>query len=252
MQQLLPEPPATEPENRFPDCLYIKLSGTPVEAAASIQPELLLPKPAPKSHTVEQIDLYLTIRFGEHKQQLTGGSVTFGLKGGELKFQLDNCRVPIEKIALSDEFEVGIETQQQEETISQKQGSSTIALNPTVALGNMESEKIAKTYKTKDYQVRTKGTETAPVWEFIAKANPCLQGLLKEAKLATIKVIDKPCGVKATFEVDVQNVYLTDAWWMSEKNVIKLISSIRDRGVSKLFLERKLKPYLSRVEWRYE
>ena len=252
MQQLLPEPPATEPENRFPDCLYMKLSGTPVEAAASIQPELLLPRPAPKSHTVEQIDLYLTIRFGEHKQLLPGGSVTFGLKGGELKFQLDNCQVPLEKIALSDEFEVGIETQQQEETISQKQDSGTIGLNPTVALGNMESEKIAKTYKTKDYQVRTKGTETAPVWEFVAKANPCLQGLLKEAKLATIKVIDKPCGVKATFEVGVQNVHLTDAGWLLEKNLTKKKSAVLEIGAINLFLERKLKPYLSRVEWRYE
>jgi hypothetical protein len=252
MQQLLPEPPATEPENRFPNCVYVKLSGTPVEAAASSQPELLLPKPATKSHTVEQIDLYLTIRFGEHKQQLPGGSVTFGLKGGELKFQLDNCQVPLEKIALSDEFEVAIETQQQEEKSSQKQGSGTIALNPTVTSGNTEAEKIAKTYKTKVYQVRTKGTETAPVWEFVAKANPCLQGLLKEAKLATIKVIDKPCGAKATFEVDVQNVYLTDAGWLLEKNLIKKKSAVIERRIIKNFLEAKLKPYLSRVEWRYE
>jgi len=249
MQQLLPEP---EKEDRFPDCLSMTLSVKSVEAAASSQSALLLPKPAPKSHTVEQIDLYLTIRFGEHKEKIPGGSVTFGLKGGELKFQLDNCQVPLEKIALSDEFEVEIETQQQEEKSSQKQGSSTIALNPTVASGNMESEKIAKTYKTKDYQVRTKGTETAPVWEFVAKANPWLQGLLKEAKLATIKVIDKPCGAKATFEVGVQNVHLTDAGWLLEKNVSKKKSAVIERAVIQCFLAAKLKPYLSRVEWRYE
>jgi len=68
-----------EQQNQCPDCLYIELAE--------------LPGP-PSAPGTAQIDLHLTIKFGEQWQTLPGGSrVKFGLTGGTLQLHLDNGKL---------------------------------------------------------------------------------------------------------------------------------------------------------------
>lgn len=70
-------------QNKCPDCLYIKLVGIS------------------RSAKLAQIDLYLTINFNEQWENIFGGRVKFGLKGGELRFGLNNAVMPYESRELA-------------------------------------------------------------------------------------------------------------------------------------------------------
>ncbi|MGJ3245779.1 MAG: pentapeptide repeat-containing protein [Elainellaceae cyanobacterium] len=63
-----------EHENQCPECVWL---GLDVELASSTEPA--------------QIELFLTIRWGEQRQPLTDGAVQFGLTGSELQIRLDNA-----------------------------------------------------------------------------------------------------------------------------------------------------------------
>lgn len=252
MQQPLPTTLPPESENRFPDCLSMKLAGTPVETDNSSESVVITLHSQEKQNQAEKIDLHLTIRFGEHREQLLGGSVTFGLKGGELKLKLENGKVPLESIELTDEFQVAVEIQTQQEKSSEKQGGTQIAINPNITAATKEAQKTAKTVKSKAYQVRTKGLEDAPVWVFEVKTgDPVLQGLLKNAKLGILKVTGKPCCVEATFEVSMRDLHLTaEGLWPKDISRNKL--AVLERAIVQRVLEPKLKPYLSRVVLQYD
>ena len=74
MPETLPTMSLIHHENKFPDCLIMKLEGILVES--------------------EQIDLPITIEFNEQWESLLGGRVKFGLKGGTLKLKLENGQIP--------------------------------------------------------------------------------------------------------------------------------------------------------------
>ena len=65
----------SEPENRYPESLYLELIATPVSSGES---------------DIEQIDLSLCIDFHEQWQPINTGRVKFGFKGGKLNIQLAN------------------------------------------------------------------------------------------------------------------------------------------------------------------
>lgn len=67
-----------QPQNRYPDCLYLKL--------------VVKPKP----NVSNQVDLYLTINFNEQWENIIGGRVKLGLKGGEMRLKLINSTMPYE------------------------------------------------------------------------------------------------------------------------------------------------------------
>ncbi|QSJ18245.1 hypothetical protein JYQ62_05345 [Nostoc sp. UHCC 0702] len=72
-QTLQPTTPEPQPENRYPDCLYMELEAIEVQSG--------------------QIELPVTIRFNEQWEPLLNGRVKFGLKGGELKLKLENGEI---------------------------------------------------------------------------------------------------------------------------------------------------------------
>ncbi len=57
--------------NLYPDCVCLEIETVATET--------------------EEIELYLNINFNEQWESLLGGRVKFGLKGGELKLNLENC-----------------------------------------------------------------------------------------------------------------------------------------------------------------
>lgn len=91
MQQLPATMPQPEPENRCPNCLYMKLEDIPVQA--------------------EQKDLHLTIKFNEQWEPFLNGRVKFGLKGGELKLRLENGDIPEESRNLTGLLDLSVESE---------------------------------------------------------------------------------------------------------------------------------------------
>jgi hypothetical protein len=74
MTEILPTMYQINHENKFPNCLRIRLEGILVES--------------------EQIDLPVEIEFNEQWESLRGGRVKFGLKGGILRLKLENAQIP--------------------------------------------------------------------------------------------------------------------------------------------------------------
>lgn len=91
MQQLPGKMPQPEPENRCPNCLYMKLEDILVQA--------------------KQKDLHLTIIFNEQWEPFLNGRIKFGLKGGELKLRLENGEIPEESRNLTGFLELSIESE---------------------------------------------------------------------------------------------------------------------------------------------
>ncbi len=227
----------------------MKLEGIPVQLQ-----EQGISKSKPKSAATEQVNLYLTLQFNEQRELLIGGQLKFGLKGGELRLKLENAKIPLEfrNLAGSLELFVHKERQHQESSESQSGIKASLATSNPEVKANLELKKTGK-FQCLVCQITHQGLEENPTWFFeVGKGEPVLKGLLKDAKLATMNVTAKPCCVEATFEVSPQDVYMTEAQGLWSKNISKKRSAVIERALIRHFLERKLKPYLSRQKLRYE
>ncbi|HEY9606143.1 MAG TPA: pentapeptide repeat-containing protein [Allocoleopsis sp.] len=71
----------SQPENRYPNSLYLDLTATPVSSGGT---------------QLKQIDLYFTIDFHEQWQPIGAGRIKFGFKGGKLQLHIENGRIPDE------------------------------------------------------------------------------------------------------------------------------------------------------------
>lgn len=265
MNQSTPSP--LTPENRFPDCVLMKLHTSPVE------PEQLVPKPQQSSlilpltaqaavATTEEIHLNLTIRFYKQRIKVPGGEVEFGIRRGVLDLKLTNGKIPLEKMGLTAllELEVEVETQQEEGrttgfNAAATGGIATAAIgggvNATVTggLSTQGSSKTTIKTKSKVHRVTNRGTEDNPVWEF--SMEPHLSGQLTKELLGTVERNGQPCSVEATFAVRYQvDIHLFDyfAGVLSAKNLSSNKSALLTREVFLQIIAPKLQPYLSRVE----
>lgn len=239
MQKPLPtlsQPSLTE--NRCPDCLCLQLEGTPVEP--------------------DRIDLHLTINFNEQWESFPNGKIAFGLTGGKLKLKLENGTIPYEFRDLTGSFELSAQTKTLDAQGSNTQNDIKFSLAEnqpyTKDRGNTDSNKLrTKPFSLGVCQVTTKGSQKNPTWVFEVKTGESvLNGSLQNAKLATLKAIALPCCVEATFEVSIQDIYLieTEELWSQNINTNQL--AVLKRGIAQLLLQRKLKPYLSRVRLQYD
>lgn len=234
-------------ENRFPDCVRMELEVVPV------LPENPLELKAP---VAKQVELVLDIRFGEHLEPLDNGSVTFGLKRGELRIKLDNGSVPLRNIKLSNLFSIAIEKQLQQEDSTERQESGNITLNPGATISSKQSNKNAATLKLQDYQVNTRGTAEEPIWIFETKVdNQLLQGLLQAVNLATVNLTARCLYLEATFTASIpKDIQIVDANWLWTKKITKKKTAVIEKAMVRHLLEKVInqKAYLSRVEVCYE
>ena len=256
MQQPLSTVPQSEIDNKFPNCVLMKLHSTLIQTQELQSSVIIL------NHTsqtigsaTEQIDLKLTIRFGEEEIRVLKSKVRFGVKRGELKLELENSRIPLEKMGLTAKFEPGVEVEVHQEKGGETQGSASIGIKSDLSTTIKGSTKTGRKAKYKDYQVFTKGTEEKPVWVFEVKTNELmLQGQLSEEKLGTVEITAQPCRVVATFEVRGQtDLNLTESEGLfSAKNLSRNRTALLTREFFLRSIAPKLQPYLSRVEVRYE
>ncbi|NES17666.1 MAG: hypothetical protein F6K41_01625 [Symploca sp. SIO3E6] len=168
----------------------------------------------------DQIDLYLTINFDVQCESLPQGSMVFGLKGGKLQLRLENGKIHHQFRELTGSFTL----------VPQQEGQQLVTC-----------------------QVRTHGSQKYPAWDFaVDSEQPVLQGLLKKTKLATLDAIAFPCSVEATFDVSLQNIYLTEVQGLWPANLSTNQLAILERGIAQVLSKRKLKPYLSRIELQFD
>ncbi len=243
------EPAQAEPNNKCPDCVYMKLIGESVESR-----QWLLQRQS----VLEAIELNLTLSFNQQWEQLPAARIKFGIKAGELRLTLKNGTIPYEDREWNDTFDLSI-PRERETRFTQKEksnGKASVNSNGNVKVGMTEGSE--NTEETKDKiqfstaQVTTKGLEKSPAWVFEEKTGEqVLKGTIPKQKLATVTVERKPCLIQATFQISKRDVYISDyegSWFFNlrpnKQKVIKMMVYN--------YFQPESNPYLSQQELKYD
>lgn len=251
-QPLFPSSQAL-PENKCPDCLFMNLEGMLVQFEKQGIFNLKT-----KSSATNQIKLSLTLNFNEQEEPLPVGCLKFGLKGGELKLRLENGTFSLASPGLNGAFELSVPQERHNHEGSDDQSCVTISLGerkPGVkaSLGTQKTAEKVKQPQFPVSQVSDRGSLENPTWVFLGeKDNSILKGLLKHTLLGTLTVTAKPCRVEATFCVLPQDIYITDIAGVLPHTISKKKRLVIERAIARRLLKRKLNPYLSRHELRYD
>ncbi|MEQ9667850.1 hypothetical protein [Coleofasciculus sp. G2-EDA-02] len=242
-----------EPENNCADCLYMTLTGIPVQPIEHPDYlEFLQPFHTPK------IDLYLTLKFSLQWESLPEGRVQFGLKGGALRLRVEGGEIPYEsRIMGSMELVVPtVETDSQVNSLIGDRVSGELDVPTLDPQGNGTTRQGSQNGKPNHHSichVTTKVTEENPAWIFEEeRGQPILNGWLNQVKLATLRVSALPCHLDATFEVSRRDICLTNVEGLWSPDLSRNKRAVLDRLIIQQLLERKFKPYLSRVELHYD
>jgi hypothetical protein len=230
-------------ENRWSDCVLMKLHSAPVESEEASS-RLLLPEVRAGRATKREISLNLTIRFYKQSIQVPGGRVEFGLKQGKLELNLTNGKIPLEKMGLTVTFEVEVEVEEQQEEGRESEGAISLAGSFKIKDAHKSTTKTT----SKHHQVVNYGTEAAPIWEFQMK--PFLRGQLTKTLLGIVEVTEEPCQVNARFTAPSQrDLELLDvSGIISVKHLSRNKTAWATREFFLRFVHPRLYPYLSQVE----
>jgi hypothetical protein len=174
------------------------------------------------------------------------GKVYFGVRRGTLDLVLENCRLPLEKVALAQELKLTLEVE--------KQGESGIEAQVGTASSFKTTDK--KSVKIKDFlsRVQQTGGEQSPKWIFASEIDgePLLGHYLEE-KLGTIEVEARPCKVTAYFTLSSEDV------WISRGRVGfaegKTLSANKlahlERSIAIHYIGKQLDIPVSEIGWEY-
>lgn len=252
--------PQPEPENNYPDCLYIQLEGIPVQSDNLDGLEFWQTSTHP-----QQVDLHLTISFNEQWKSLKQGRVKFGLKGGQLRIKLENGEIPYDSRSLSGSVKLSLPPEKPEAERSKDRKGINFLVRGANAFSDGKKTGTQANNGTKPTQSRTnpvpirschvttKVSEENPTWVFEEEmGQPVLKGLLERVKLATLNITALPCRVQATFEVSQRDVCLTDAEGLWSPDLTRNKQAVLTRLIVQRLLEPQFKPYLSQAELHYE
>ncbi|MBD1995091.1 hypothetical protein H6G00_00415 [Leptolyngbya sp. FACHB-541] len=163
-----------------------------------------------------ELDLGLTISFsgeqeidvpGGRRLGLPGGRAAFGIKRGQLRFVLQNCKLPLEETALLKPFKVSIEVEKQRTKSNEVQAGAAL---DSRSIGAKATEGSAEKITVEVFQVKKIGSEAKPAWIFEAYGDrTVLEGMLRETLLGTLQIDKLPCEIAADFTVRGEDVQLT-------------------------------------------
>jgi len=232
------------PDNQYPDCIYFNLRGQSNPWAQN------------------QVDLYLTINFNEQWQDLIGGRIRVGLKGGELRLIIVNGTMPYESRQLTGLLALSVPKKRTLRAAEKRttafelgMGKMPSGSKPGIraTAGLEQTQTRADEFRFIACQITTKGSEESPAWEFAVETGaPVLKGLLKNAFLGTMHLQAKPCSVEAVFRISKRDLYLTDAEGLWPSDISQNKRAILERMIVLRLLASKYQPYLSRMELYYE
>ena len=173
------------------------------------------------------------------------------MRKGRLRVELDKGKVPLRNIKLDKVFQTEVEVKVQRGEEEEGQVGGQTGLRGGVSVGRRQTSSEGQEFNYKEHQVRTEGGEADPCWVFEAKYQEFLEGLLREAELARVDLLAKPCRVNAVFEVGrIEDICLKDGQVLGIKSITKKKLTIVERWIAKHWIKKALndKPYLSRVE----
>jgi uncharacterized protein YjbI with pentapeptide repeats len=192
-----------------------------------------IPVPSVAAQT-QQLDIHLSLNFNEHWEPLLGGRVKFGLQGGTLKLNLENCEIPVASRLLVGDFQLSLIESNTGVLLTESQRE---------AGDSGKAEKNPETDCTFCH-VSTIGDDTTPAWIFaLERGKPVLKGLLKSVKLGEFAA--KPLRIAAAFEVAKEDIYLTDAEGLWPHDITPNQHSVLERILTVYLQANKLQPALS-------
>lgn len=243
----------TNYENKLPDCLFIKLHGKTISKRQFEQNVFnsIVTSIFNKGRTSEkEIELQLTIRFGEYQYPANRGTITFGLRGGNLKLNVVNGKILLETFGLTRSLKTQFQIEIQKEN-SQENDRGMSIKNPI----NMNAK--SRTKETQKFvhevsQVYTRGTEEQPTWVFQTQnSDKIIVGFLSQVKIGDLQVENKPCVVEAIFEITDENIEVTKTtgvWMNAQRNIL----AVTQRAFLLKMIRPQIDPYISRAELLYE
>ena len=214
-----------ESHNKYPDCLWMQLEAIPVRSVAA---------------QTQQLDIHLSLNFNEHWEPLLAGRVKFGLQGGTLKLNLENCELPVASRQLVGDFKL---SPIEETQLIQSSAEVLLTESQREFRDSENAEKIKETDCTFCH-VSTMGDDTKPAWIFASeRGKPVLKGFLKSAKLGEFAA--QPLRIEAAFEVAKEDIYLTDAEGLWPHDITPNQHSVLERILIVYLQANKLQPALS-------
>ncbi|MBE9126461.1 MULTISPECIES: hypothetical protein [unclassified Coleofasciculus] len=242
MQPPLPLVPQPTPENRYPNCVYMKLQGVPVRSQSSTVPEVS-----------SQIELHLTLNFNEQWEAGVGGQIKFGLRGGRLRLTLENGIISPESRPLTGSVKLAIQKSETYQEQIRLQNETSSEQGQTGTLANLPIADSSDRVSFTTCKIATKGVADNRTWAFaIDPGKEVLNGCIKNVKLATINVIAKPCCITASFEISPHDVSLTQTDFFWQKTLTKKRNAVIERAIVRHLFQQKLTPYLSRQSLQYD
>ncbi len=227
--------------NRFPDCVVMKLHlKAPVPALKPSLANFVIPKAA----AIQDLDLSLTISFSSEQEieipagkllGLPDGRATFGIRRGQLRFDLVNCKFPLEKTALLKPFKVSMEVEQQQTRASEVQAGIT---SSDQSISAKQTEERAEKVTVDVFQVKKIGAEETPAWVFDAyDERNVLDGLLKETLLGVLNIDRLPCTLTATFTTRGEDIRITWGELGLTKNIHRNKLAVIERAITLRYLK---------------
>lgn len=229
-------------DNKFEDCVTVKLHFD-LQNQSGVD-RLLFQRQT-------EIDVSMTIRFGQEQFMeinvpLFEGKVYFGIRRGELELILENCRLPIEKVALYQAFQLSLEV----ENSVQK----NVDLQVGTAPSRRETKNVLNKAKTLSSQVEQVGGERSPKWIFKSKSErEPLLGYKSKEKLGIMVVETRPCRVMATFTASGENIWINrgKVGFTEGQDLSNSKWAVIERLIAIKYIGKKLDTPISEMSWEY-
>lgn len=233
-------------ENRYPGCVAMKLHLKP-NGDKPLPSMLARFRRTPSATCADNIGVSLTITFGGQQEIdipkgqmlfLPGGRATFGIRRGQLKLSLKNCTIPLEKVALVNDFKLSETVERQTSHSAKVQGA--LAWDKR-SIGTEATQGKTEKRSVEAFQVKKTGAEDSPTWTFEAnEAHLLLEGMLKEQLLGLLSVAAPSCEINATFTVRGEDIRLTWGQLGGTQNIHRNKLAVIERSI----VLRYLKPLI--------
>ncbi|MGL4498655.1 MAG: hypothetical protein ACRCU2_06290 [Planktothrix sp.] len=236
-----------KPENKCPDCVFMKLELEPVET----------PTLNPLKKEVKSLQLFLTLNFSWQEEKISGGIIRFGIDRGTLSLNLSNCSSLYQFRNFVKKLEEEILIEKQNKYSDNQKNSLNSSISATevksqIGLDSQRHREEINKLKTTVCQVSGKGAENNPSWNFEVKdGSPYLIGGIFKEVLARLEIDSNPCVIEAVFTTSIKNLYIegVDGIWPTKISRNK--KAIIEKFLVRRLLEPKTQPYVSKQDLKH-